>query len=77
MEPAIDYILSKRTQKGRWKLNAKYPGKHFFIMEKAGKESRINTLRALRIMKKYIGFTGLDLVYHDLFSLPVEIGDLV
>ena len=72
MEPAIDYVLSRRTENGRWKLNAKYPGKHFFIMEKAGKESRINTLRALRIMKRYLGNTGFDLVYDDLFNLSAE-----
>lgn len=66
MEPAIDYILSKRTKEGLWKVNAKYPGKSFFILERAGKESRINTLRVLRVMKKYIEFTGLDLVYSDL-----------
>ncbi|MDF1698425.1 MAG: hypothetical protein P1U56_21420 [Saprospiraceae bacterium] len=70
MEPAIDYILSKRTAAGRWKVNAKYPGKSFFIMDKAGKESRINTMRALRIMKKYLGYTGLDLIYNDLIDVP-------
>jgi len=66
MEPAIDQILSKRTNNGRWKLNAKYAGELFFEMEKAGKESRMNTLRVLRVMKRYLEFTGKDLVYRDL-----------
>jgi len=66
MEPAIDHILSKRTKNGRWKVNAKYSGESFFEMEKAGKESRINTLRVLRVMKRYLEFTGMDLVYNDL-----------
>ncbi len=66
MEPAIDYILSKRTESGRWKVNAKYPGKMFFELEKAGQESRMNTLRVLRVMKRYLEFTGMDLVYDDL-----------
>lgn len=68
MEPAIDQILSKRTNSGKWKVNAKYPGKNFFIMERAGTESRWNTLRALRVMKKYIENTGFDLVYKDLME---------
>lgn len=68
MDPAIDFILSKRMDSGRWKVNAKYPGKSFFIMEKAGRESRWNTLRALRVMKKYIEFTSLDLIYNDLWK---------
>ena len=68
MMPAIDYILSKRLPSGKWKINAKYPGQIFFNMEKAGTESRWNTLRALRIMKKYLEFTALDLVYTDLLA---------
>jgi hypothetical protein len=37
-------------------------------MESGGKESRWNTLRALRVMKRYIEYTGLDLVYDDLLN---------
>jgi hypothetical protein len=68
MESALDFILSKRMNSGKWRLNAKYPGKTFFEMESGGKESRWNTLRALRVMKRYIEYTGLDLVYDDLLN---------
>ena len=53
MQPAIDILLTKRNKDGTWNLNAKHPGKAHFEMEKAGKASRINTLRALRVLKYY------------------------
>ena len=53
MQDAIDVILNKRTKEGLWKLQARHPGKAHFQMEPAGKPSRWNTLRALRILKKY------------------------
>lgn len=56
MQPAIDVLIKKRTKDGRWKLNAKYPGKVHFEMEKAGRPSRWNTLRALRVLRHF----GLD-----------------
>jgi len=51
--PSIDRLMCKRTQSGRWKLNAKYPGKRQFEMEKAGMPSRWNTLMALRVLKHF------------------------
>jgi hypothetical protein len=53
MKPAIDHLLKKRNQHLSWNVNAKYPGQEHFEMEKAGKPSRWNTLRALRILKYY------------------------
>jgi hypothetical protein len=53
LKPALDILLKKRTKDGTWKLNAKYPGKLHIEMEKAGKASRWNTLRAMRVLKKY------------------------
>jgi len=53
MIPALDILKSKRTKNGTWKVNAKYPGQIHFEMEKAGKESRWNTLRAMRVLSKY------------------------
>ena len=53
MKRAIDHLLRKRTKDGRWKLNAKYPGKVHFDMEQAGKPSRWNTLRSLRVLEHY------------------------
>jgi hypothetical protein len=54
MQPAIDVLLKKRRKDGTWPLQAKYPGKVHFDMEQAGKPSRWNTLRALRVLK-YMG----------------------
>lgn len=53
MLPAIQVILKKQNKDGTWNANAKYPGKQHFEMEKAGKPSRWNTLRALRVLNCY------------------------
>jgi hypothetical protein len=53
MEDALQLILSKRQIEGTWKIPAAHPGKVFFKMEQAGKPSRWNTLRALRVLKFY------------------------
>ena len=51
MEDAMELIRSKQTPEGLWKLETDYPGKVFFKLEKVGKESRWNTLRALRVLQ--------------------------
>ena len=53
MSDAFDLIISKQKSNGLWPLQAKHPGKIHFEMEKAGQDSRWNTLRALRILKHY------------------------
>lgn len=53
MAEAIEVILGKRTDAGLWKLASPYPGETHFEMEKAGKPSRWNTLRALRVLQYY------------------------
>jgi hypothetical protein len=53
MSDAIEVLISKRSADGCWPLQAKIPGKVHFDMEKAGKSSRWNTLRALRVLKQY------------------------
>jgi len=53
MGDAIDYLITKRKKDGSWPLHAKYPGEIHFEMEKAGKPSRWNTLRALRVLKHF------------------------
>lgn len=53
MEEALKMLMAKRTNDGTWKLAAPYPGKTHLLMEQAGMPSRWNTLRALRVMKKY------------------------
>ena len=53
MDDAINIIHEKRTKEGLWKLASKYSGKIHFEMEIAGKPSRWNTLRAMRVLKYY------------------------
>jgi hypothetical protein len=51
IQPAIDLLLKRQTKDGLWMLGSQHPGKTYFEMEKAGKPSRWNTLRALRILE--------------------------
>jgi len=51
MNDAMELIIRKRTPDGFWKLEKNYPAKVFFTMEKVGKKSRWNTLRALRVLQ--------------------------
>lgn len=53
MEPAIDVLLKKRNNNATWNLPAKHPGREHFEMEKAGKPSRWNTLRAMRVLQHF------------------------
>jgi hypothetical protein len=53
MQRAIDVLLSKQNKDGTWNVQAKHPGQVHFEMEQAGKPSRWNTLRALRVLKKF------------------------
>ena len=53
LDAAIDVLISKRTKEGLWKAVTIHPGKVYFEMEEAGKASRWNTLRVLRVLKKY------------------------
>ena len=53
MQRAIDVLLKKRNKNGTWNVQAKQSGQTHFDMEKAGKPSRWNTLRALRVLKHF------------------------
>ncbi|MBC8214116.1 MAG: hypothetical protein ISR90_00220 [Candidatus Marinimicrobia bacterium] len=53
MESALDIIQNKKNKNGSWNLNVAHPGQVHFTMEKAGKSSRWNTLRAMRILKHF------------------------
>ena len=50
MSEAIAVLLKKRRADKRWPLQARHPGQTHFDMEKAGKPSRWNTLRAMRVL---------------------------
>lgn len=51
MRPAVEVLMKKRRKDGTWPLQAKHPGQVHFDMEQAGKPSRWNTLRALRVLR--------------------------
>ena len=53
MNDAMAIIIKKRMKNNYWPVQQKQPGLVHFEMEKVGKESRWNTLRVLRILKKY------------------------
>ena len=46
-------LLKKKEKHGKWPLQQKHTGLMYFDMEKPGKPSRMNTLRALRILKSW------------------------
>jgi hypothetical protein len=48
---ALDVVRRKRRRDGRWNVQAKHPGATHFDMEQAGRPSRWNTLRALRVLR--------------------------
>jgi hypothetical protein len=51
---AIDLVVSKRDDDGRWPLEAQYPGTMPVEMDDGeGRPSRWNTLRALRVLDWY------------------------
>jgi len=51
LEDPLSVVLKKRSKAGRWVLQNRHPGTTFFELETAGKPSRWNTLRALRVLK--------------------------
>jgi hypothetical protein len=53
MEEALDILIGKKRKNNRWPVQHRHAGLVHFDMEKTGGESRWNTLRALRVLKKY------------------------
>jgi len=53
MRQAQEILLGKQHKNGSWNLQARLQGATHFEMEKPGKPSRWNTLRALRILRQY------------------------
>jgi hypothetical protein len=52
---AIDVVHHARREDGRWLLAHSFKGKTYFELERVGKPSRWNTLRALRVLKWWNG----------------------
>lgn len=53
MNDALEIIENKKNKAGKWPLQGKHKGKVYFELEEDRKNSRINSLRALRILKRY------------------------
>lgn len=53
MMAALTALKNKRNASGTWDMQAPHPGQTHFTMEEAARPSRWNTLRALRVMKKF------------------------
>ena len=50
LEEAVAIVRSRRRRDGRWGLARPYPGAVHFALEATGAPSRMNTLRALRVL---------------------------
>jgi hypothetical protein len=55
MTEAIKLLQSKRKKDGLWPVNSGMSGLKYFELEKPGQQSRINTLRALRVLRWWSG----------------------
>lgn len=53
MEDALRLLLKKQRSDLTWPVQARHPGHVHFHMEKTGKPSRWNTLRAMRVLNYY------------------------
>jgi hypothetical protein len=51
MSSAVELLRSRRSVDSRWTLNKPWTGRVYFELEPAGRPSRWNTLRALRVLK--------------------------
>lgn len=54
-EDGIEELKKKRKSDGRWNMMRGPSGKVYFEMERAGRPSRWNTLRGLRVLKWWEG----------------------
>lgn len=53
MKAAIAVLKTKQNNEGSWNMPAAHPGQVHLVMETAGKASRWNTLRVLRVLKHF------------------------
>jgi hypothetical protein len=52
LNPALELVLNKQDQEGRWKLEYTYNGKTWVDVEEKGRPSKWVTLRALRVLRR-------------------------
>jgi hypothetical protein len=53
MQEAVDLVVSKQDEQGRWKLENTFNGKFQVSIEQKGKPSKWITLNALRVLKRF------------------------
>ena len=53
MADAVEVLRQKQRSDGRWPVQNKHPGQTHFDMESGRQPSRWNTLRALRVLRRY------------------------
>jgi hypothetical protein len=53
MQEAIDLVVSKQDNQGRWRLESTYNGRFQVNIEQKGKPSKWITLNALRVLKRF------------------------
>jgi hypothetical protein len=53
MQEALELLISKQDEQGRWKLESTYNGRFQVNIEQKGKPSKWITLNALRVLKGF------------------------
>lgn len=53
MQEAVDLVISKQDEKGRWKLESTFNGRFQTNIEQKGNDSKWITLNALRVLKDF------------------------
>jgi hypothetical protein len=55
MQPALEWLQAKQKKDGLWYLENQHKGNVHFTMEEVGKPSRFITLKALCILRFFLG----------------------
>jgi len=55
MREAIDLMIAKQNEQGRWKLESTFNGRFQVNIERKGMPSKWVTLNALRVLKRFMG----------------------
>lgn len=53
MAPAIDLLMNKRLKTGAWPSTGNHQGQIYFKIQDEGRDHRMNTLRALKVLAAY------------------------
>jgi len=53
MQEAVDLVISKQDEQGKWKLESTFNGRFQVNIERKGKPSKWITLSALRVLKRF------------------------